>query len=586
MSSEKHLFQPLNQFTMKSFYKTALQLSVIVFFFLHPKAFCQPPTIGFQSVITGLSAPIDIVNAHDGSNRLFIVQQGGIIKVWNGTTLSDFINISSTISTGGERGLLSMAFDPNFNGTSNRFFYVYYTNTNGDIEVSRYQANAGANSNTANPASKTVIITIPHPTNSNHNGGKLNFGSDGFLYFATGDGGGANDAPNNAQNGNVLLGKMIRIDINTLTVQTFGQYTIPPTNPYVGDASVRDEIWALGLRNPFRWSFDRANGNMWIGDVGQGAKEEIDFRPAGSTGHINYGWRCYEGSISTPGVADCNPIDNVFPVLDYDNPPSGSSAVTGGYVYRGTEFANLRGYYMATDFYSGTLYFLWPNGGGGFNSSTQTTGVQIFIAAFGEAENGALYAASQATNTVYKIVATGGAPLPVSLKNFTVRHFSNYNELKWSTAFEQGTSKFHIEYSTDGSRFIRAGAVTASRNSNGSDYSFQHFSSASGDIFYRLAMEEDNGRINHSSILRVSSGNEKTIKVYPTVVSDRVLNLSVSMPASKLQLVNSNGSVVFEKDLNNITGAAAINLPAISKGMYVVRILAQGKINSSKIIVN
>lgn len=570
---------------MKPFYKAAAQLSVAAILFFQTKTFSQPPVINFQSVITGLTAPIDIVNAGDGSNRLFIAQQNGLIKVWNGTMLSDFMNVASSISTGGERGLLSMAFHPNFNGNSNRFFYLYYTNTNGDIEVSRFQTTAG-NSNTGDASTKTVIITIPHPGNSNHNGGKLNFGTDGYLYFATGDGGGANDVPNNAQNGNVLLGKMIRIDVNTLTPQTFGQYNIPLDNPYVGDASVRDEIWALGLRNPFRWSFDRANGNMWIGDVGQGAKEEVNFRPAASTGHVNYGWRCYEGSISTPNVADCTPADNVFPVFDYNNPSPGSSAVTGGYVYRGTEYASFRGYYVATDFYSGTLYFLWPNGSGGFNSSTQTTGVVTFISAFGEAENGALYAASQNTNTVYKLVATGGAPLPVTLKNFSVQHYNNYNELKWSTSFEQGASTFYIEFSTDGTHFVRAGQVTASRNTDGSNYSYQHYFSGSSDVLYRLAMEEDNGRINYSSILRLAWNNEKEIRVYPTVITNGLLNLSFSVPAGKLQVVNSNGAFVFEKNLNNATGAAAINLPVLPKGIYLVKVFARGTTSTSKIIIN
>ncbi len=233
----------------------------------------QPPTISYQQIISGLSAPVDIVNAHDGTNRLFIVQQGGIIKVWNGTTLSNFIDLSSIISTGGERGLLSMAFHPGFNGTSNRYFFVYYTNTSGNVEVSRYQTTAG-NSNTGDPSTGVVIITIPHPTNANHNGGKLNFGTDGDLYFGTGDGGSADDPPNNAQTGTVLLGKMIRINIDSPGTAAHPNYAIPPDNPYVGSGTVADEVWDLGLRNPFRWSFDRANGNMWIGDVGQSAEKK------------------------------------------------------------------------------------------------------------------------------------------------------------------------------------------------------------------------------------------------------------------------------------------------------------------------
>ena len=581
------LSHTLNHPAMKLRYRAALQLLPILSLLANSNVFSQPPTIGFQPVITGLSAPIDIVNAGDGSNRLFIVQQGGIIKVWNGSTLSDFINIASIISTGGERGLLSLVFHPDFDGVNNRFFFVYYTNTNGDVEISRYQTTAG-NSNTGDVNTKTTIITIPHPGQSNHNGGKIIFGTDGYLYFATGDGGGANDVPNNAQNGNVLLGKMIRIDVNTLTAQTYGQYTIPPDNPYVNDPAILDEIWALGLRNPFRWSFDRANGNMWIGDVGQGAKEEVNFRLAGSTSHVNYGWRCFEGSISTPDVTDCTPLDNVFPVFDYDNPngaASPSSAVTGGYVYRGNEFANFRGYYIATDFYSGTLYFLWPNGTGGFNSSSQTIGTQTFIAAFGEAEDGTLYAASQATNTVYKLVATGGTPLPVGLQKFNVKHFDGYNEVKWSTAFEQGISKFTIEYSTDGNHFNHEAQVPASRNINGSEYSYRHFLSTSGDVFYRLTIEEDNGRVSFSSILRIGTSSNPTTKIYPAFIEDRSVNLSTSIPAKKLQLINSNGAIVFEKNLNGIVGAMTIYLPRLPAGMYVVNIITESQSGRHKIIV-
>lgn len=582
------LFSTFNHPAMKPFLRAAPRLLLFLSFVVTSKGFSQPPTIGFQSVITGLTAPIDIVNAGDGSNRLFIVQRGGIIKVWNGTSLSDFMDISSITTVDGERGLLSMAFHPDFNGETNRFFYLYYTNLNGDIEISRYQTTTG-NFNIGDAATKTTIITIPHPGQSNHNGGKIIFGTDGYLYFGTGDGGGGNDVLNNAQSGDVLLGKMIRIDVNTLTLQTFGQYSIPADNPYLNDAAVLDEIWALGLRNPFRWSFDRSNGNMWIGDVGQGAKEEINFRPAGSTGHVNYGWRCYEGSISTPGVADCTPTDNIFPVFDYDNPNGGStppSAVTGGYVYRGSEFANLRGYYLAADFYSGTLYFLWPNGSGGFNSSTQTTGVQTFIAAFGEAEDGTLYATSLVGNTVYKILATGGTPLPVRIKSFFVHHFNNYNELKWNTAFEVGTSKFFVEYSINGTNFIRAGQVLALRNNDGSHYSFQHYFSTSNDVFYRLAIEEDDGRINYSSILRVSSANQKTIKIYPTVLKDQILNITTSVPVKKLQLINNNGAVVFEKKLNSMTGATIIHLPLLPKGIYVAHIIAEGQSSRHKLIVN
>ncbi|MDQ2753488.1 MAG: PQQ-dependent sugar dehydrogenase, partial [Bacteroidota bacterium] len=157
------------------------------------------------------------------------------------------------------------------------------------------------------PSTGTVIITIPHPTNANHNGGKLNFGTDGYLYFGTGDGGSSNDPPNNAQTGTVLLGKMLRIDIDHAGPAGHPNYAIPADNPYVGSGTIAGEVWNLGLRNPFRWSFDRANGNMWIGDVGQAAEEEVDFRPADSTGHNNFGWHCYEGYIHTPALRLAHP---------------------------------------------------------------------------------------------------------------------------------------------------------------------------------------------------------------------------------------------------------------------------------------
>ncbi len=554
-----------------------------------PPAKSQPPVVSYSNFITGLSAPIDLVNAGDGSNRLFIVQQGGLIRLYEGGVLYNFLNMGPTgenlISTGGEQGLLSMVFHPDYDGVTTPYFYVYYTNTAGDLALRRYSTIAGAGppSIIADVSSDVLIMTIPHPTNSNHNGGKLNFGPDGYLYFATGDGGGGNDVPNNAQNGNNLLGKMLRIDISSSDAQTYGNYGIPADNPYVGNASIRDEIWALGLRNPFRWSFDRANGNMWIGDVGQGAKEEINFRPAGSTGHVNYGWRCFEGYISTPGVADCTPVDNVYPVYDYDNPGSGSSAVVGGYVYRGTEYPNFRGYYIATDTYIGSFYFLWPNGAGGFDSSVQAIAPQ-FIVGFGEAEDGTLYAVSQGSNAILKLNAAGGTPLPVTLTSFTAKRSGGFNELKWTTATEQNTARFIIEFSLNGNSFSSAGAVAASRNETGSAYSFRHNYNSNGTVYYRLAIQDDDGSVKYSTVLRVAGSHDGT-RIYPTVVRDRIINLSLEQPAELLRVMNTNGSRVFEKNLNNARGSMTISLPHLNRGIYFVQVHIEGKIKTEKIIV-
>jgi glucose/arabinose dehydrogenase len=362
-----------------------LHLSITFFLFLFISSFAQP-TITYNTVITGLNQPVDIVNAGDGTNRIFIVEQGGAVKVFNSsyTLLGTFLTVTG-IATGGEQGLLSIAFHPNYE--TNGFFWVYYTNSAGNLEVSRYQVSS-SNPNQANAASRQVVITIPHPGQSNHNGAKLNFGADGFLYFATGDGGGGGDPNNNAQNGANLLGKMLRINVSTGTTAPF--YTVPTDNPYVTNAAILDEIWALGLRNPFRWSFDRTTGDMWIGDVGQGNREEINYRAAGTTAGVNYGWRCYEGNLPYNTNGCLAQSNYVFPVYDYPNPASSSASVVGGYVYRGSAHLSMQGYYFAVDVYSGNLYKINTNG---FTTTVQT-GLPTLVAGFGETENAELMAVS------------------------------------------------------------------------------------------------------------------------------------------------------------------------------------------------
>ncbi len=565
-------------------------LTILLFLAVSFFSTAQPPTISYQSVITGLTAPVDIVNAGDGSNRLFIVEQGGTIRVWNGTTLSLFANFGPTganiiNTTGSERGLLSMVFHPDFDGVANRYFFIYFTNTAGNIEVRRYQTTMG-NSNTADLTTSTPIITIPHPTNSNHNGGKLNFGSDGYLYFATGDGGGGNDVPNNAQTGTVLLGKMLRLNIDTTTV-AYGNYGVPTTptpNPYVGDPNIDDRIWNLGLRNPFRWSFDRLTGDMWIGDVGQNTSEEIDFRPAGSTGHNNFGWRCYEGYASTPGVTDCTPADYVPPVYDYENPDSGQ-AVVGGYVYRGSEFPNFNGYYIATDVYSNNVWLLWPNGSGGFDSSVQASMPVSAVVGFGEGEDGTLYAISQGTGTAYKVVAIGGT-VPSKLAGFSATAANGYNRIKWTTLTEVNTQRFYIEYGNDGRTFTRVGSLNAHGTINGSDYSFDHFIRSKQDMYYRLAAEDNGGPVQYSKTVRLPGNNESGIRLYPTVITNRQFTLeTLYEPLQRMQIIKANGTIIFKQELNGFTGSKQVFLPAFAKGVYIIEITGNNLTHREKIII-
>lgn len=357
-----------------------------------------PFTIRLQPFLSGVTSPVFMTHAGDGTNRLFIVQQGGIIRVLQpgATTATDFLNISTRISAGGERGLLGLAFHPDYE--TNRRFFVYYTRTgDGAIQIAEYQANA-ANPNIADTTEK-IIITIPHPSASNHNGGTVLIGPDGYLYAGPGDGGSGNDPPNNAQNINQLLGKIIRLDINNVPVGQVPQYNIPPTNPFAGATPGADEIYAVGMRNPYRMSFDRGGtGQLWAADVGQGAREEVDIITLGA----NYGWRAYEGTICTglnpeQCAGGTNPIVHTPPTIEY-NRSGGRCSVIGGFVYRGTQGSLPFGGYVYGDYCSGEI-FQWLNNQQTVIDNTST----LNIVGFGEDESGELYMIREG-GPIYKIV--------------------------------------------------------------------------------------------------------------------------------------------------------------------------------------
>ncbi|MFL5803882.1 MAG: PQQ-dependent sugar dehydrogenase, partial [Roseiflexaceae bacterium] len=310
--------------------------------------------------------PITIANAGDGSGRLFVVEQPGRIMIYNGTQLlaTPFLDISSIVNSGGsEQGLLGLAFDPAF--ASNGYFYVDYidkSSTTGKTIVARYHV-PNSTPNVADPGSATPLLTITQPQ-TNHNGGALQFGPDGFLYISSGDGGnrddegqGHNQAIGNAQDLNTLLGKLLRIDVHNNNTADGLPYDIPPGNPFASDGNpnTRAEIWAYGLRNPWRFSFDRQTGDMFIGDVGQDAVEEVDFQPEASTGGENYGWRCKEGNnIFTPD-SHCASETFVAPIQVYDHSQN-RCAVTGGYRYRGTRYPAMAGVYFYADYCGGQIY--------------------------------------------------------------------------------------------------------------------------------------------------------------------------------------------------------------------------------------
>jgi glucose/arabinose dehydrogenase len=306
--------------------------------------------IQLNTVVTGLASPVFVSNAGDGLNRLFIVERAGIIKVLQpgDTTPTIFLDIVSKVaSAGAEQGLLGLAFHPLYQ--SNGRFFVFYTRTgDGALVIAEYHAVPAA-SNTAD-STETVLLSIPHPTNTNHNGGMLAFGPDGYLYIGVGDGGGANDPPNNAQNTNVLLGKILRINIDAVGVR----YASPPDNPFFGAVDGREEIFAYGMRNPWRFSFDLLTGDQWVGDVGQAEREEVD-TPIVNGG--NYGWRVFEGTACTRiDRSLCSMQGNyIFPIFDYTH-SGGRCSITGGYVYRGLQDAVPAGTYIYGDYCSGEIF--------------------------------------------------------------------------------------------------------------------------------------------------------------------------------------------------------------------------------------
>lgn len=306
-----------------------------------------------QTIITelfanGFSSPVDIQNA--GDSRLFIVEQNGVIKILNenGTTnTTPFLDIDSQVSSGGERGLLSVAFHPEY--ATNGYFYVNFTDNSGATQISRFTVNA-TDPDIADVSTQLNLLNIPQPF-SNHNGGCIEFGPDGYLYIGTGDGGAGGDPGNRSQNLQELLGKMLRIDVNTTSGGN--NYGIPADNPFVSNASAYDEIWAYGLRNPWRFSFDTTTNNLWIGDVGQNSTEEID-RVSILTNGYNFGWRCYEGSdpFNTTGCPNASTL--VFPVAEYPIPPCFCNVV-GGYMYRGSMYADLQDTYIFATTGDGTI---------------------------------------------------------------------------------------------------------------------------------------------------------------------------------------------------------------------------------------
>jgi glucose/arabinose dehydrogenase len=366
-------------------------LVVLLLALLGPVASVRAATLDLTltQVRSGLPSLTQVTNAGDGTNRLFLVERRGVVRALSTSgSLTTFMDIQGIVQdSGGEQGLLGIAFHPNFGAAGAngyRRLFVYYTRNGGDIVVSRFQANSAG---TAVPSGSTgsALMVIEHSARSNHNGGGMAFGPDGFLYIATGDGGGGGDPDRNGQSRTKnLLAKILRININGTGSGPYDRYSIPSTNPFRGSISGLDEVWAYGLRNPWRISFDRETGALFIADVGQNQYEEINREPAGYRGGRNYGWNVMEGKHCFSS-SSCNRSGKTLPVAEYTH-SGGNCSITGGYVYRGPDVP-LRNWYVFADFCSGRI---WTMAAGG-STLHQRENTTFNITSFGEAENGTLY---------------------------------------------------------------------------------------------------------------------------------------------------------------------------------------------------
>jgi glucose/arabinose dehydrogenase len=355
----------------------------------------SPPAIVLEPVLGGFERPVYVTHAGN-SAQLFVVEKVGRIRlVENGQLLATpVLDITDRVGSGGsEQGLLSVAFPADY--PTRLAFYVNYTDRNGHTVVARYRGREG-DPHLADPGSEQVLLRIEQPA-ANHNGGQLQFGADGYLYVGMGDGGQAGDPWGNAQNPGVLLGKLLRLRVTDTET-----YMVPSDNPFVGQSTYRPEIWALGLRNPWRFSFDRATGDLYVADVGQNRYEEVNWQPAGSAGGENYGWDVMEGRHCYEPSTGCEPTGLVQPIAEYDH--NLGCSVTGGYVYRGSQIPQLEGVYIYGDFCTGNIWGVWRQPSGGWTGALVAQ-PGLSISSFGEDAVGELYALGYNDGTLYHLVA-------------------------------------------------------------------------------------------------------------------------------------------------------------------------------------
>ncbi len=519
-----------------------MKIIFILLLLLPSLAFSQY-NLELELVADGYQNPAEIVNA--GDERLFVVEQVGRINILytdGAKEVTPFLDISSQVNSGGEKGLLGLAFAPDY-CTSGKF-YVNYTFTEGGqlkTRISRFSVNP-ENENDALEDSEESLIEFDQPF-SNHNGGQIEFGPDGYLYIATGDGGAGGDPENYAQNITSYLGKLLRIDVSATT-----SYSIPDDNPFAFDDFGLDEIWAFGLRNPWKFAFDDATGDLYIGDVGQNAVEEVDFLPVGSVGGANFGWRCYEGN-STYDLSECSGItDFVDPVFEYSQVSSGRCSVTGGRVYRGNSFENIIGKYILTDLCSGEYWLIWQEDNEWQNFYGESLGGGLV--AFGSDVWGEMYAVRNGNGSIYRVVESSGTLLDhIS--------FENFNTIKSNLA---GAG---YAWYLNGQLIEGENAQTLEFSENGE--------------YYVIITSESGCEITSNAILITNTGLQdnqaiKFFKAYPNPASE-LLNIKVEADPSLTENLQID---IFTVDGKKVMGFSAqrnntfspINISKLNPGIY------------------